>query len=71
MIDLHIPALMRKLGYSLSGKLLLSDAVRNFAYQWAGWFLRTCLKKAGYAISAPATAFFPPFWRGGVLRLTL
>jgi SAM-dependent methyltransferase len=66
MIDLHIPALMRKLGYSLSGKLLLSDAVRNFAYQWAWSVLRTLPKGSRICDIGSRSSLFPAFlaWRG-------
>jgi SAM-dependent methyltransferase len=65
MIDLHIPALMRKLGYSLSGKLLLSDAVRNFAYQWAWSVLRDLQKGSLICDIGSRSSLFAAFlaWR--------
>jgi hypothetical protein len=66
MISLTIPALLRKMGYSLSGKTLLSDVVRNFAYQWAWSALRALPKGSVVCDIGPRSSLFPAFlaWKG-------
>jgi SAM-dependent methyltransferase len=63
---LHIPALIKKLRFSVSGKVLLSDAVRNFAYQWAWSVLRTLPKGSRICDIGSRSSLFPAFlaWRG-------
>ena len=65
-MDLYIPALAKKLGFSLSGKILLSDAVRNFAYQWAWSILRTLPRESRICDIGSRGSLFPAFlaWRG-------
>jgi hypothetical protein len=65
-IELHIPSLIKKTGFSLTGKILLSDAVRNFAYQWAWSVLKTLPKGSLICDIGPRSSLFPAFlaWRG-------
>lgn len=63
---MHTSALIKKLIYSLSGKMLLSDGVRNFAYQWAWSVLRTLPKGSLICDIGSRSSLFPAFlaWRG-------
>jgi hypothetical protein len=66
MIEMHISTLIKKSGYSLSGKIFLSDAVRNFAYQWTWSHLARLPKGSSICDIGPRSSLFPAFlaWRG-------
>jgi hypothetical protein len=63
---MHFAALLKKWNYSLTGKIYLSDAVRNFAYEWAWSFLRRLPAKSALCDIGSRDSLFPVFlaWRG-------
>jgi hypothetical protein len=63
---MHLPALLKKWNYSLTGKIYLSDAVRNFTYEWAWSFLRRLPKGSALCDIGSRDSLFPAFlaWQG-------
>jgi hypothetical protein len=63
---MHLPAVLKKWNYSLTGKIYLSDTVRNFAYEWAWSFLRRLPAKSALCDIGSRDSLFPAFlaWQG-------
>lgn len=63
---MHLSTIIRKTIFRLSGKIALSDAVRNFTYAWAWSFLRELPAAGRICDIGSRTSLFPAFlaWRG-------
>ncbi len=68
---MHIPTLIRKRYFALSGALSLSDSVRNTAYRWAWGHLRYLSTGAIIIDIGSRDSLFPSFlaWRGFFVRV--
>jgi 2-polyprenyl-3-methyl-5-hydroxy-6-metoxy-1,4-benzoquinol methylase len=62
----HIPTILRKCNYYVSGGIALSDAVRNFAYRWAWSVVRSLPQGSRICDIGSRGSLFPAFlaWRG-------
>lgn len=63
---MHIPTVARKIIFFSLRKILLSDPVRNFAYEWAWFHLRSRGPRARICDIGSRSSAFPAFcsWQG-------
>ncbi len=68
---MHLPTLLKKAVYAFSGKLFLSDPVRNRTYRWAWGHLRSLPKTSLVVDVGSRDSLFPAFlaWRGHVVKV--
>ncbi|MBN1603235.1 MAG: class I SAM-dependent methyltransferase [Chitinispirillaceae bacterium] len=68
---MHLPTLLKKLYFAASGRLLLSDRVRNHAYQWTWQYLQDLASHCTILDIGSRDSLFPAFlaWKGYTVKV--
>lgn len=68
---MHLPTLLRKLYFTASGRLLLSDRIRNHVYQWAWQYIKDLAPRSTILDIGSRDSLFPAFlaWKGHRIRV--